>query len=469
MSNSFGGKDMITRQEMMKILIESCSTGADFAELFFEDTKTIGARVVQDKVDDLTSSITYGCALRLLKGVEEAYGYTNDTSYEGLLALAKQLKGNFDSEVTISSIELKNRKIKNHTTFKSLDIDTERICSVLMSMTKEMTSYDEKIIQALSAYNGKCQNVVICNTDGVYVEDTRFIQRIVAQAVAKDENSMQSSFNSHGGNFDLDALLDFDYNNFAESVAEVAVKMLTAKEMKGGVYDVVIHNAFGGVIFHEACGHALEATSVAKNLSVFSNKVGQKIASDIVTAIDDGTIGNEWGSQNFDDEGNPQQKRILIENGVLKSYMVDYRNARRMATDPTGSSRRQSYRFSPTSRMSNTYIANGESTFEEIIANTKYGLFAKSMGGGSVNPATGEYNFSVSEGYMIEDGKITEPVRGATLIGNGKDTLFKIDMVADNMSFGYGMCGSLSGSIPTCVGQPTIRVKSMTVGGKGEN
>lgn len=460
---------MITKSEMSKILSIACSTGADFAELFFEDKTVSSVRVIQDKVDEATTQNEFGCALRLLNGVEEVYGYTNDISYDGVLALAMSLKENFSKEVLITDVEFKEEEFECHTKFNSLEIDNEKLCNVLKMITETMSKYDSKIIQSISVYSGVCQKVVICNSNGVYREDTRFNQRIVAQAISRDQNSMQMGNDSHGGNFDFEKLMDFDYESFAKEVAEVAIKMLTAKDIVGGVYDVVIHNGFGGVIFHEACGHSLEATSVSKNLSVFSNKIGEKIASDVVTAIDDGTIPNEWGSENFDDEGNPQQKRVLIENGVLKSYMIDMRNGRRMNMEATGSSRRQSYRYSPTSRMSNTYIANGESTLEEIISNTKYGLFAKKMGGGSVNPATGEYNFSVSEGYMIEDGKITYPVRGATLIGNGKDTLLKIDMVANNMSFGYGMCGSSSGSVPTCVGQPTIRVKAMTVGGKGGN
>ena len=458
---------MITKNQMSEILCIACSTGADFAELYFEDKTSTNIRVIQDKVDDAVSQNEFGCALRLLNGVEEAYGYTNDTSYEGVLALANKLKSNFNLTPTVTSVEFKEDKSYYHTGFKSLDVDVLKLCDTLKLITSTMTNYDEKIVQALSNYSGVCQKVTICNSNGVYAEDIRFNQRISGQAVSRDENSMQMGNDSHGGNCDFETIMNFDYEAFAKEIASVAVKMLTAKDIVGGVYDVVIHNAFGGVIFHEACGHSLEATSVSKNLSVFSNKVGQKIASDVVTAIDDGTIPNEWGSENVDDEGNPHQKRVLIENGILKSYMIDYRNGRRMNMEATGSSRRQSYKYSPTSRMSNTYIANGESTFEEIIANTKYGIFAKKMGGGSVNPATGEFNFSVSEGYMIEDGKITDPVRGATLIGNGKDTLLKIDMVADNMSFGYGMCGSASGSIPTCVGQPTIRVKAMTVGGKG--
>ena len=455
------------RLNLKNILIEATSTGADYAELYFEDTTSNSVRVVMDKVDEITSNHQAGCALRLLKGVEEAYGYTNDISYDGILKLAKSLKSSFNSERVIDDFEFNDVVVNKHTEFNNLEIDKNKIVKVFIDANKVMKEYDKRIIQTISSFSSNVQKIRVVNTNGVDKEDVRFIQRGVVQSVAKDEKSMQVGHEQFGGNFDFDAIISYDFNELAKEAAKSAITMLEADEMVGGVYDVVIHNAFGGVIFHEACGHALEATSVAKNLSVFAGKIGQKIAADCVTAIDDGTIANEWGSQNIDDEGNPQQKRILIENGVLKSYMVDMRNGRRMNMEATGSSRRQSYRFSPTSRMSNTYIANGEYKYEEIIANTKYGLFAKKMGGGSVNPATGEFNFSVSEGYLIEDGKITKPVRGATLIGNGKDTLFKIDMVADNCTFGYGMCGSASGSIPACVGQPTIRVKEMTVGGNG--
>ena len=279
---------------------------------------------------------------------------------------------------------------------------------------------------------------------------------------------MQSAFETIGGNQGYELLDSSDLEKFAKATADSAITMVHADEMVGGTYAVVIHNAFGGVLLHEACVHGLEATSVAKGASVFCGKLGQKVASDIVTAIDDGTRDNQWGSLNMDDEGNPTQRNVLIENGILKSYLVDYRNSRKMDHPITGSSRRQSYRYSPTSRMTNTFFAPGKDKFEDIIKNTKYGLFAKKMGGGSVNPSTGEFNFSVSEGYLIEDGKITKPVRGATLIGSGAEILKNIDMIADNLDFGHGMCGSASGSIPTDVGQPTIRVQNMVVGGRGE-
>lgn len=248
--------------------------------------------------------------------------------------------------------------------------------------------------------------------------------------------------------------------------SQMAITMLNAKPCPSGKMTVAIENGFGGVIFHEACGHALEASSVSKNLSVFSNKLGEKIASSKVTAIDDGTIKNAWGSINIDDEGNPSEKKVLIENGILKSYMIDYLNGKRMGVKANGSSRRESYKFAPTSRMTNTYIAAGEDESSDIIASIDNGLYAKRMGGGSVNPITGEFNFSVLEGYLVKNGKIKEPVRGASLIGKSTEILNNIDMVGKNLSLGSGTCGAASGNIPTNVGQPLIRVSEITVGGR---
>lgn len=228
---------------------------------------------------------------------------------------------------------------------------------------------------------------------------------------------------------------------------------------------VVVDNGFGGLMFHEACGHSLEASSVAKGISEFSGKLGQQIASPLVTLIDDGTIKNEWGSLSVDDEGNPTQKNILIENGILKGYLIDKLNGRRLKMAPTGSARRQSFRFAPTSRMTNTYIANGPHSREEIISQTEKGLFVKYIRGGSVNSATGDFNFNVSEAHLIENGRITEPVRGATLIGNGADILKQVDLVGNNLAIGQGYCYAGSGALFIGAGQPTVRVANMTVGG----
>ncbi len=454
-----------------KIILESLATGGDYAEIFVEDKVSNVIRRVGEQIEDINASHLYGAAIRILKENAEVYGYTNDVSEEGLLKLARKLRSAYHSEVLIHDFEFTDTKVDAHTKFNVLskNIPNSKKLGYLETCTKTIQAYSPKIVQAIANFTDETQEVTIANSNGVYKTDIRNHQRVSASAVASDGTQMEQGFNSYGGNFDISHFEKFDFVAFANQIAQAAVETLLADDMVGGVYDVVIHNAFGGVIFHEACGHALEATSVAKGMSVFCGKLGEKIAADCVTAIDDGTIPNEWGSENIDDEGNPTRRNVLIENGILKSYMVDMKNGRRMNATPTGSTRRESYRFSPTSRMTNTYIANGRSTPEEIIACTKYGLFAKTMSGGSVNPATGEYNFSVGEAFMIEDGKLTKRVKGATLIGNGKDTIMNIDMVANNQSFGYGMCGSASGSIPTCVGQPTIRVKQMTVGGNGGN
>ena len=260
---------------------------------------------------------------------------------------------------------------------------------------------------------------------------------------------------------------EVDLNQSAKEVAKSAVTMLSAKECPSGKMPVVIGSGFGGVVFHEACGHSLEASVVSKGLSVFSGKKSEKIASNIVSAVDDATIEGAWGSGNIDDEGNKTRRNVLIKNGILNSYLVDDFNGRRMNEKGNGATRRQSYKYEPTSRMSNTFILPGESTPDEIIADTEFGLYAKSMGGGSVNPATGEFNFAVNEGYLIQDGKITHPVKGATLIGSGKEVLLHVDRVGNDLKREQGMCGASSGMIPADVGQPTIRVSEITVGGTG--
>ncbi|MCL2405125.1 MAG: TldD/PmbA family protein, partial [Defluviitaleaceae bacterium] len=261
-----------------------------------------------------------------------------------------------------------------------------------------------------------------------------------------------------------------DWAAWGREAAEGAVKMLHAKYAPAGKYPVVISKGEGAVLLHEACGHSLEAESVAKKASEFADKMGQKVARDIVTVVDDGTItGGRWGSINVDDEGNLPQKNVLVENGVLTGFLVDKLNGLRLGMKPTGSARRENYRFAPTSRMTNTYIANGTSNFKDIIAATEYGLYAKEIDGGSVDEATGEFNFGVAEAYMIRNGEICEPVRGASLIGKGSEVMANIDMLGNDFKLaGVGSCGAASGWVPTSEGQPTTRVSEMTVGGRSE-
>lgn len=461
---------MIKKEICARVLKECLKTGGDFAEIFVENTTKNVLELTSGKVSNANSVNLHGASIRILKGFKEVSGYTNDFSEESLMKLAKEVSGALDGEDLNIQFELKEEKPCEIITSirKPSSLSNEEKINYLLKTYNAIKDFSDEIAQVICNLSDEEQEVLVANTLGKYIIDNRSHIRLGVNVVARYNGEMQSAFDSVGGNQGYELLDNADLEKLAKETATSALTMIHAEEMVGGVYTVVIHNGFGGVLLHEACVHGLEATSVAKGASVFCGKLGQKVASDIVTAIDDGTRSNQWGSLNMDDEGNPTHKNILIENGILKSYLVDYRNSRIMNHPITGSSRRQSYRYSPTSRMTNTFFAPGKDKFEDIIKNTKYGLFAKKMGGGSVNPSTGEFNFSVSEGYLIEDGKITKPVRGATLIGSGAEILKNIDMIADNLSFGHGMCGSASGSIPTDVGQPTIRVQNVVVGGRGE-
>ncbi len=458
---------MIEKKVLETLLNEALKTGADFAEIFIEDTKSNVIRVTSGDVTSIDRGNTYGAGIRLIQGLDEVYGYTNDMSYEKLLELVINLRASFEGAPK-KSVPLGESKPFTYDIKRPMkSVSIEEKSKKLQDLSLKMKNHDARIVQAITQLIENEQSILVCNSKGIYQDDVRTYTRAVFMAVAQENGLMQQAFEGPGRYMGYEIFDVIDADKIATDVATSAITLLTAEDIEPQNMPVVLHNGFGGVIFHEACGHPLEATSVAKGLSPFVGKVGEKIGSDIVTAYDDGDVAGAWGRLSFDDEGMKTQKNLLIENGVLKGYLIDYRNGIKMGMEPTGSARRQSYKFSPTSRMNSTYIAPGKDKFEDIIKDTKYGLFAKKLGGGTVVPATGEFNFAVQEGYMIEDGKLTRPVRGAMLIGHGKDVLFKIDRVADNLEFGQGMCGSLSGSIPVDVGQPTIRVSSMTVGGSG--
>ena len=455
------------KKVLQSLLNYALETGADFAEIFIEDTQISSIRVNSGEVTQIERHNVHGAGVRLILGVDEVYGFTNRIKEDTIKDVITNLRASFDGEKQPITPLKEAKPYKDNVKKPMNEVDIFDKTAKLIELSNITKSYDPRIVQAISSLLETEQKILVANTDGIYQDDLRTYSRVLMMAAAKDGENMQQAYEGPGRYMGFEIFDHIDFKGLALEVAESAITQLTAEDIASQVMPVVLHNGFGGVIFHEACGHPLEATSVAKGLSPFVGKVGEKIGSDIVTAYDDGDVENAWGRLSFDDEGMPTQKNLLIENGVLKGYLIDYRNARKMKMAPTGSGRRQSYKYSPTSRMNSTYIAPGNDKFEDIIKDTKYGLFAKKLGGGTVSPATGEFNFAVQEGYMIEDGKLTRPVRGAMLIGHGKDVLFKIDKIADNLEFGQGMCGSISGSIPVDVGQPTIRVSSMTVGGSG--
>lgn len=459
---------MISREICQRVLRKAVSTGADYAEIFAENTVDHSIRMTGGKVDAVGDTVIAGAAVRVYKGLRSVMASTVDTTEAGLLRCAGQAAEALGQGTAGIDIVLKERLFGDIHPVREVpsSISNREKAAVLKEGCCAAKEYSEAVSQVMGTLLDVDHNILIANSEGLYTQDRQIRTRLIIEAVAEVNGETQTGMCSPGRRMGMEMFDTIDPRAVGVRAAKQAVTMAGAGYCPAGVMPVAIENGFGGVIFHEACGHSLEATSVAYGRSQFAGRLGEKIAGEKVTAIDDGTIPGAWGSINIDDEGTPSRKNVLIENGVLKSYMIDKFNGRRMGMESTGSSRRQSYSFTPTSRMTNTYIAPGPDRNEDIISSIEYGLYAKEMGGGSVNPVTGEFNFSVREGYMIRGGRICEPVRGASLVGKGSEIIRNIDMVGSNLDLGQGMCGSSSGSIPTNVGQPLIRVSSITVGGR---
>lgn len=459
---------MIEKVLLEEILGIAVSTGADFAEVYSELTRNGSIRLIDGKIDTIGDNTISGVGIRAFDGTRTVYGSTSDISREGLIRCARSVAAAVGDKSIKRSVVLNERIFPNIHPVRLVPATAEmkRKTDLVREACTAAREYDERIAQVMGFLATVDHTIQIANTEGLLTSDRHLRTRMAVQAVASDGNENQSGGASPGRGMGLETFELFPPKEIGLSAAKQAITNLTAAYCPAGKMTVAIENGFGGVIFHEACGHSLEATSVAIGASQMCGKLGQKIANEKVTAIDDGTIPNAWGSVNIDDEGTPTQRNVLIENGVLKSYMIDRLGSRRMGLPMTGSGRRESYAFEPTSRMTNTFIDNGPDKNEDIIASIEYGLYAKSMGGGSVNPLTGAFNFSVSEGYIVRNGKICEAVRGASLIGTGSQILQDIDMVGQNLDTAQGMCGSSSGSVPTDVGQPLIRVSEITVGGR---
>lgn len=459
---------MISPQLCSRVLQKAVSTGADYAELFAEHTQNHTVSMIADKVDSARDALVAGASVRVYKGLRSVMASTVDTSEAGLLRCAEQAAQALGEGTAQLDIVLRERIFADVHPVKTVSssVTNREKVDVIKRGYFAAKEFDPSIRQVEGRLLDVDRRILIASTDGVYATDRQIRTRLYISAVAEKDGQTQTGSCAPGRRMGMEMFESIDSKTVGVQAARQAVTMAGAGYCPAGVMSVAIDNGFGGVIFHEACGHSLEASSVAYGMSQFAGKLGQKIANEKLTAIDDGTIPNAWGSVTIDDEGTPAQKNVLIENGVLKSYMVDKFNGRRMGMASTGSSRRESYAYTPTSRMTNTYIAPGTDRNEDIIASIEYGLYAKQMGGGSVNPVTGEFNFAVTEGYLIRNGKICEPVRGASLVGKGSEVIENIDMVGSCLELAAGMCGSSSGSVPVNVGQPMIRVSSITVGGR---
>lgn len=460
---------MIPIETVQKILKTALKNGGDLAEVYLENTESMHLGLDDGRLERATQGNDIGGGVRVFYGNTAAYAYTDDLSEEALLEAAEvaaaAAKGTNKPRVKVDLTKLSS-PLNFPVERPFYQMSTADKAAVLRQMDVAARDYDARIVQFQGAYQQTSRRVWIYNSDGVWAEDDREIIELRGIVTAQEGDIRQTMVVGLGGQLGLEF---FDQRNPIAAIKETAasaVRMLDARPAPAGEMTVVINNGWGGVLFHEACGHCMEADFITNGASAYAGLVGERVGPEFLTAIDDGTIPGRRGSIRFDDEGTPSNRTVLIENGILKEYMWDLTEARRAGHHSTGNGRRQSFRHMPMPRMTNTYIDAGSHDPEEIISSVKKGIYAKKMGGGQVEIGRGDYVFTVTEGYLIEDGKLTAPIRGATLVGNGPDTLRQIDMIGTDLALdpGIGMCGKMQ-TARVSVGQPTVRVPKLTVGG----
>ncbi|MBV1878506.1 MAG: TldD/PmbA family protein [Pseudomonadales bacterium] len=459
---------MLNAQIAHDVIDHALSLGADFAEVYIEKNETNLISTLSSEVQSVESGINFGIGLRMVYGTKVLYGYTNKVDKKELQRIISELAAK-DLRDPQSSMQAFNFEQVNdlHSPAKALSVDpyVESKIAYLLKADRAASAAGNQISQTRGNCMQREQNIELFNSDGLHTTDQRQYIRAVLTAIASDGGEQATGSWNDGGLLGWEIQEAIDPQKTGEEAARQALINLSAKPCPSGNMPVIIGNGFGGVIFHEACGHLLETTSVAKKASVFHDKMGEMIANPIVSAVDDGTMVKQWGSINIDDEGLPTQRTQLIKDGQLNNFLVDKIGAQQTGYEATGSGRRESYKFAPASRMRNTFIEPGDSSLDEMISSIDKGIYASHMGGGSVSPGTGEFNFAVTEGYFIENGKIKYPIKAATLISTGPKVLKEISMIGDDFSLACGMCGSVSGAVPTTVGQATLKVDSILVGG----
>ena len=459
---------MLGIQVANSVIDYALSLGADFAELFVEENHVNTISTLSAEVQAVRSGIDFGIGIRLVYGHKVLYGYTNKIEDTELKRIVRELATKDRRDPSTQRTNFDYRKISEaHPAKKPLSKDPwiESKIAFLRNADQNARATSNIISQTSGSCMQREQKIAIFNSEGLYTDDTRHYIRSSLTAYASDGIEQATGSSNDGGLKGWEIEDEIDAEKTGDEAARQALVNLSARACPSGRMPVVLGNGFGGVIFHEACGHLLETTAVAKKASVFHDQMGEMIASPLVNAVDDGTLPNEWGSINIDDEGLTTKKTQLIKDGKLTSFLADRLGAAQTGFECTGSGRRQSYRFAPASRMRNTFIEPGENDLQEMISSIDKGIYASHMGGGSVQPGTGEFNFSVQEGYYVENGQIKYPVKAATLISTGPAVLKEISMIGKDFELACGMCGSISGAVPTTVGQPSLKVDDILVGG----
>lgn len=460
---------MLERRVISRVIEEALRKGGDFAEIYMEEKDLTGIVCEDNQIEKVNSGRESGAGVRVVTNGNTAYAYTNDLSEEGLLKTARTVAHAASGATRDIELNLKEGRSDLKLPFLKLpeQFPFEDKVQALLSANQAARGVDSDIKQVTVSLADLHKKFQVANSWGELVEDEIVRTRFVVNAVAARGHVIQTGFEAVGGVVGWELLDETDVELLARKAAKRAIMMLDAKPAPAGRMAVVMSSEAGGTMVHEACGHGLEADLVQKGLSVYSGKMGQEVAARGVSVIDDSSLAKKNGTLRFDDEGSLGKKNVLIDKGVLKGYMHDRLTAKKDGVETTGNGRRESYQHKPIPRMTNTYIAPGEYDPEAIIRETSSGLLVKKMGGGQVNTTTGDFVFDVQEGYIIKNGEIKYPVRGATLTGNGPEVLKNIDLVGNDLGFSLGTCGKDGQGVPVSDAQPTIRIKCMTVGGTG--
>ncbi len=472
-STEYLAKEINFEESNKKLLEEiihyGLTLGADFVEIFLENTDNISVLAEEDFITSVSPSFGKGAGIRIFKDKRDGFVSTNDLSRDGLKKSISQAVQMLDITESTSREKFQGLEdLRNYSERKNVwlkQVPTVHEIGEKLLLSTRSLKKDPKVNIRKGSYARNWQQVLIASSDGTFAKDIRLHQTVGLNLIASDRQYRSSGSRRFGSSDNPNDLRNWDYENASNEVLESSMNMLYADYVEACQKPVILANKFGGVIFHEACGHLLETTQIERGTTPFSNKLNQKIAHESVTAIDEGLSNHSFGSLSVDDEGMEPERSILIKDGILKKFISDRAGELRTGHKRTGSGRRQNYAFAAASRMRNTFIAKGDYTKEELIESISDGLYCKSMGGGSVG-ATGQFNFAVEEGYLIKNGKLTKPVKGATLIGEAKEVMPKISMCGNDLELAPGFCGSVSGSVNVTVGQPHIKVDSITIGGR---
>lgn len=459
---------MIDESVVGRVLTAALRTGGEFAEVFVEDRRTSSAHLDDGRVEELGSGRERGAGIRVIRGETTGFAHTTDLSEGGLLtaAAAAAAATRAGEPGQSRTVALGPRPAATGGAVPHHEGVAKAAKVELLQRADEAARAEDGAVRQVSAsYADSRRRILVANSEGVLAEDDQVRTRLMVHCVAVGDTGMQTGVQGPGRTTGFELFEDFPAEETARAAARAAVSMLSARPAPSGKLPVVLRQGAGGVLFHEACGHGLEADLVERDASVFRGRRGDQVASPLVTLVDDGNYGREWGTAAIDDEGQPTRRNVLIEDGQLTDYMWDFLRSRKAGRPSSGNGRRQTYQHLPMVRMTNTYLVAGAEDPDEIVRQTEHGIYCAQLGGGQVNTATGDFVFGMTEAYLIEGGEITVPIRAANLIGNGPEVLRLIDAVGNDFETWTGTCGKDGQSVPVSAGQPTVRVAALTVGG----